>query len=477
MNVCDKYELKSAGGVDFPRLAGSVKITLHNPTTGKNEVIEGHNAPTNALADIFAGNYGGLVNYQNFADIYKTWAGGVLVFKEALDPTIPANYGIPDRVTNEIVAHAGQTPLTSQADDTTRGDPNDVGTVLQADSTKLVFEWSTSQGNAQKISALGLTHTDVGSYGAGVLSEAQKSLVPFVDVGSISRTYEYGDNAVTPFAIDKTNNVAYGFYYSSETTVDIFVTPINATKFKLQGGALLPLSDYTTKTTVTIPTCSRHSAGDCYYHFDLTAGTLTLWRVATEGGATLLQDVINLSTFAVTSSSITVTGVKLWKHRTYQSLSGSNRNIEIPTQAIVYDNKVYVYAYSSDNKRPDEMYSINLANTADIGTITVPDGFIFTNVENSTTARRNTTLGGLIINDSFILNGGSIYPTTWAQAQYSKNYCNAFNNIITPTIGVNVNTSMVSVCKLYLATKYNLAEPIQKTAAQSMTVEYTLTEV
>ena len=479
MRLSDKQDNLLVIGKDYPKIKGNVKLTLHNPTTGKNEVYERHNAPTHALRDIFANNYGGLVNYQNFADLYNTWLGGVLLFASGLDVSTTGwedDYGIPAKTSNACVAHAGQVTLTDQADDLTRGNPDNSGIVLQSGSTKLVWEWGTSAGNGT-ISSLGLTHTDTGSYGCGVLSTAQKSLTPFVDIGCLSRSYSYGDNANAPFAIN--GNVAYGFYYSSATTVDIFVTPINNTKFKLQGGALLPLTDYTTKTTVTIPTCTRNSVGDCYYHFDFTAGTLTLWRVQSEGGTNLLQDVINLSTFAVTSTTITVTGARLWKHRTWQGLSGSNQDITIPTQAIVYNGYLFVYAYStsSDNKRPDKMFKINLANTVDISEVTVPEGFIFTNTNGSTTAKRNASLGGIIVNDSFLINGDSVYPTTFGSIGYSTNYCNAINNIVAPTIGINTSISVVSVCKLYLATKWNLPSAVTKTSAQSMTVEYTLTEV
>lgn len=478
MKLSEQIKALDYNGRDFPLLAGTVKFKLHNVHNGKDEVIEEHNMVTNALADIFAANYGGLLNYQNFAELCDSWLGGVLLFQNALDPSTPNDYGIPARTSNPCVAHAGQTALTDQADDLTRGNPDSSGTVKQVGSVKHVWEWGTSAGNGT-ISSLGLTHSDVGSYGCGVASEAQKLLNPFADIGNMSRSFAYGDNAVTPMAIN--GNLAYSFYYVSSTSVDIFVTPINSNKFKLQGGALLPLTGYTTKTTVTIPSCTRMSAGDIYYHFDFTAGTLTLWRVQTEGGTTLLQDVIDLSTFAVTSSTITVTGAQLWKMM-IRDLSSAYRDwLTLPIEAIVYNNHLFVYGYTSSRVVADKMFIINLANTADISEVDVSD--LNMNFHNGgrdvvRVNLRHTSLGGIIAHDNFIINGDKAFRTSDSYL-YDGNgrYISKQGAVSSPVCGVSTSFNVISACKLYLATKYNLPSAVTKTSAQSMTVEYTLTEV
>lgn len=471
MNVTDRLKKLDFKGRDFPLLKGDVKMTLKNVHNGKTEVFEKHNLVTDALGTIFGANYGGLLNYNSFADLYKTYLGGVLVFANSLgnDAT---DFGIPGRTSNSVTAHAGQTPLTSQSDDTTRGNPDDAETVLTSTSTKLVWEWGTSSGNGQ-ISALGLTHTDTGSFGCGVASTAQGSLDPFAEVGCISKSYAYGDDAVAPLAIN--GNTAYTFYMVNATTVDVFATPINNTSFKLQGASLEPISAYTTKLTATVASCSFTNHGECYYHFDFTNGTLTLWRVPTEGGTTLLQDIISLSDGTVTSSSITVTGGSLWKFRIYGSA------FETPCKAIVSNGFVYVYGYSGGATTPNKMYRIEISTPGNVSEVDTSDFSQFYYPSSTWIGVQNervTTLGDLVIHDNFIINDNKTFGLNQKYLQYNYNraYAN-YGSISSPVFGINESANTISVCKLYLATKFNLDSPVTKNASQSMTVEYTLTEV
>ena len=476
MNVSSRLNPPLMAGRDFPEIQGKVRLVLHNCKNHTDDfVYESHNTATNLLADIFAANHGGLVNYDNFADLYKTWLGGVLVFKNALDPTAVSDYGIPDRITNPITAHAGQTPLTSQADDTTRGNPDDAGTVITANTTKLVWEWGTSAGNGQ-ISAVGLTHTDVGSYGAGVVSTAQASLNPFADIGCISRTYSYGDNASTVLAIY--NNVAYNIYLVDSTTVHIYKTPINCSKFNLQGGSLSPLTDYKTTVTATLPNAyGRRSGGSFYYDFDFANNKAILYGVPTQGGTTLYKDEINLDTGAVTHTSITVTGAKLWQFITLQSLSGSELALACPTRAMVINNHLYVFGYTTQSIRPDKIYSINLSNTADIDEVDTSDFATFNDSNVTSLTKRHAICGGIIVHDGFLINGDKTFGVASSTVRYDQSAPFVMpNSMSSPIFGVGTSTNMVSVSKLYLATKFSLDAPVTKNSSQSMTIEYTLTQ-
>lgn len=495
MFVDERIKALDCKGRDFPILRGDVKLTLKNIYNGKTETVESHNVITDALSDIFGGNYGGLVNYQNFADLYKTYLGGVLLFRDQLDLTTPEAYGIPSESVNPCVAHAGQEPLTSQQDDYKRGNPDDTGTLVLENSTKLTFVWSPSAGNAPKINSLALTHSDVGSYGCGVVSQAQKSLVPFADVGCLSRSFEYGDNSTAVLAIDETTETAYNFYLADSTTVHIYKTPINLAKYKLQGGALLPLTAYTQPTiTATLPTISppdapynREGAGDCYYWFDFANNKLVLFCVPVVLGETLYRDDIDLTTGAVTHSKITVTGAKLYKFKCkeekwYPTVDGTT--MSVPTQALIHDGYLYVYGCSDSTHKvvADTMYKINLANTGDVSEVDTADMGVFTADDYyaswSKTLARHTTLGGLLVQDNFIINGDKVYQTATHTGYRTVNYNYSMpNKISSPVCGVNASMNAVSICKLYLATKYNLPSEIQKTASQSMTVEYTLTEI
>lgn len=475
MDANDKLKALDFRGRDFPLIRGDVKFKLKNVHNGKTEVQEHHNIVTNALADIFGNNYGGLLNYQNFADLYRTWLGGVLLFQNQLDLTSADDYFIPDSATNPIKAHAGQTPLTDQADDLTRGNPDSTGTVLSVNSTKLRWEWGTSAGNGV-ISSLGLTHSDVGSYGAGVISNAQKSLNPFADVGCISQSYTFGDNANAVLGID--GNMAYNIFLVDTTTVHIYKTPINNSKFKLQGSSLTPLTDYTTLVTATLPNAyGRRTGGSFYYDFDFANNKAILYGIPTEGGTTLYKDEISLADGTVTHSTITVTGAKLWQFTTRGSLGA--RDLSCPIRAMVLDNHLYVYGYTTYNTVPNKIFIINLSNTADISEVDTSDFSNF-NPDSSITSltKRHAISGGIIVHDGFLINGGKIFEIASSTINYQYGIPYVLpNSISSPVIGINNSVNTISVCKLYLATKFNLDTPVTKTSAQSMTVEYTLTEV
>lgn len=478
MRLGDTIATGEAKGSDYPRFKGSVKITLKDEVTGEVKTVEKHNLQTDALPDIFKGNFGGLLDYSNFADLFTTYLGGVLVFADPLGSD-PTSYGIPAQTSNACVAHAGQVPLTSQNDDTTRGNPDDTKTVITRDSVKLVWTWSPSAGNAPRISALGLTHSDVGSYGCGRVSQAQRSLTPFVNVGNTSRQYNYADNANAILAID--DNTAYNFYLVDSTTVDIFKTPINNSKFRLQGGALMPQTAYTTKITATIQDYGIYSAGCCYYHFDFTNNKLILFGVDTVGGDTLLKDEIDLTSGAVTSSTITVTGAKLWKFTVKGGLGQDYRYMSIPTPALIHNNNLFLYGYTTDSRVSNKMWRVNLTQTADIAEVDTTDYNDFTGssggVGYSRIGGRYTSLGGLVVQDNFIINGDKTYGLNQQNISFTTG--NIFadpSGISAPVFGENVAANIISVNKCYLATLFNLDSPVEKTPTQSMTVEYTLTQ-
>lgn len=473
--ISDKYKKIDVKGRDYPLLKGDVRFELKNVHNGKTEVYENHNMITNCLADIFEGNYGGLLNYNNFANLYNTWLGGVLAFANPLDISDADAYGIPDRISNPCIAHAGQTNLTDQSDDTTRGNPDSTGTVLASGSTKLCWEWGTSAGNGA-ISALGLTHSDVGSYGCGVTSTAQQSLVPFAEVGCVSGSYSFGDNANAVLGID--GNMAYNIFLVNTTTVHIYKTPINNSKFKLQGSSLVPLNDYSMLVTATLPNAyGRRTGGSFYYDFDFANNKAILYGVLTEGGTTLYKDEISLADGTVTHSTITVTGAKLWQFTTRGSLGA--RDLACPTRAMVLDNHLYVYGYTTYNTVPTKIFIINLSNTADISEVDTSDFSNFNSDNNITSlTKRHAISGGIIVHDGFLINGDKTFglASSTINYQYGIPYVSP-NSISSAVIGINNPANTVSVCKLYLATKYNLPSTVNKNSSQSLRIEYTLQEV
>lgn len=488
MLFSDKYMREEVKKTDFPRFEGKVKFVLHNCQNHKDEfVFEKHNDPTNALADIFAGNYGGLVDYDNFTALFKTWLGGVLVFAGGLDTTSAGwadDYGIPARTSNACVAHAGQTPIGEapydQTDDSTRGNPDNSGMVTSVGSTKMCWEWGTSAGNAPVISSLGLTHTDVGSYGCGVDSEAQRLLDPFANIGCKSKSYTYGDNANTVLGVN--GNMAYTFYlYDDNGTskVHIYKTPMNVNKYKLQGGSLLPITAYTTRVDATLPYSygTGTISGLCYYHWDFTNNKLVLFGVKTEGEDDLYRETIDLDTGNVVHDDLEVTGATLWRFRVRMI---NVVTLTVPTKAIIYNNNLFIYGYTDGVGMANKMYKFNLSNS-DVDAVDVSHFSTFTRAtENSEPLlqSRFSMLGGIIAHDNFLINGDKTFGTvTKGVGRFNSLNFGLPNGLSSPCFGVGEALNSVAVNKLYLATKWNLDSAVSKTNAMSMRVEYTLTEV
>lgn len=158
--------------------------------------------------------------------------------------------------------------------------------------------------------------------------------------------------------------------------------------------------------------------------------------------------------------------------------------MSVPTQALILNGNIYVYGCSDSAHRcvADTLFRINLSNTADIEQIDTDDMSAFTadtyDGDWTKTTGRHASLGGLLVQNSYIVNGGKCYQTAGTTTYRTANYAYSQpNKISSPVCGANISANAISICKLYLATKFNLPQPVQKTASQSMTVEYTLTEV
>lgn len=488
MNVDERLKALDFKGRDFPILRGDVKMTLKNVHNGKKEVYEKHNLVTNALSDIFGKNYGGLINYNNFADLYKTYLGGVLVFASALDDTDATSYGIPAYTTNPVTAHAGQTPMTSQVDDNSRGDADDSALVLQENSVKMAWEWGTNAGNGP-IASLGLTHTDVGSFGCGSRSDGTnptclQSLNPFADVGSVSMSFPYGDNSDSILAIN--GNTAYTLTLTGNTTVKVYKTPVNCVKYKLQGGSLAPITEHTDSITVTLSeSYGRSHNGDLYYWFDFTNDLLYLFGIPTQGGRVVYVDTVDLSNFTdqtATHRSITFADadVKLWKFYLWQQYTETIYD-DRPTKAMIFNNRLYVYGYTTSEYTPNKIHWVDLTNDAIQGSVDVTlfSQFGYRNNTNAyhRIGERFTNLGEIIVHRSFLINGDKVFRVSDGVQQATQMDTLPIEGISSPHIGLTSSVNAISICKLYLATKWNLENAVTKNASQSMTVEYTLTEV
>ena len=81
------------------------------------------------------------------------------------------------------------------------------------------------------------------------------------------------------------------------------------------------------------------------------------------------------------------------------------------------------------------------------------------------------------MHDSFLINGDKVFPVLKKNVSIGAGHIFGNDGISAPCFGLNTSLNSVAVSKLYLATKWTLDSAVTKNASQSMTVEYTLTEV
>lgn len=482
--IKDTVQLQGFSQMKLPKIKGTVEIKLHNPTTGKTEIHRGENMVTNAVADIFACNYCGATDYRKLLPVWQKMYGGVLCFAQSLDVSSSGaanDYFIPDNGVNTVTAHAGQTAYTDQADDTSRGSPSSANMSINDGTVTLSWEWGLSSGNGP-ISALALTHTDVGNAGTGSTSNAFKNMIPCINARAgftfNHDSSDYGKNLVLFVGSD-----GYGYrFYASGHNVTIVKIPLMYEKTGLVAQAPFTDTDQNTSTTITVTTeygaVSNRQMFPMYFY---DKNTNKLWLFYSLGTTTSPSvEEINLSTMTATNRNSSFANLN--------ASVGPLHNWGYTGLVIPYYNgSVYLRKGISSYNTPlcNGFLRVNLSNPADqtnmSATVNPLGGTFAPNTANKVLAGRQ-----------FVINNNVIYPCT-SQDTYSVGHYGDYGGFrdfafMDENVGLallggqffegNTTSSYYNVVsKFYLGTKYNLQTPVQKTPSQSMLITYTLTEV
>lgn len=485
--IKDNIQPQSLGGYKLPKLKGTVEIKLHNPTTGKTEIHRGENMITNAVSDIFASNYCGALDYRKLLPLYNKMYGGILCFSKQLNVDTEQgaadDYFIPDNHQtdgNPVTAHAGQTPFSTQADDYTRGIPSNVtatdGTVTFS------WEWGLSGGNGT-ISALALTHTDVGDAGTGSTSQAFQALKPVINAcyyRDLNNTYWGMPSSDYQTIRVIKDGYAYSFVATTTTNMAITKIPIACEETGLVAGNPFINMDSSL--------CETHNIDVTYLGLTTGSGYIeqpfyfydrnnTVWFLFnTEVSRTFKYMTVNLTTWATTSGTVTTDSVNVGPFL-------SNNYTGCPPAEILFDGTYMYLPRSKANRDGTHNGALRMKlppNQADqtttgfTATSKCLGGFFMPNASNR-----------VLVADSLVINNGTLYPTatdSYWNAYYalSAQPITIYNNKLTSlTLQRNGNGGWyyVGVSKFYLGTKYNLQSAVTKTPSQSMLVTYTLTEV
>lgn len=507
MIIKDKMtRFEAFGRSKFPMLKGHVKLTLRNVHNGKTEVIEGENIVTNAVADMMALNYFGAIDYSKIwgaNGLWKKWFGGVLAYGSA-HPNLDADKYFPQAESdNHLIAHAGQSAIdVEHDDDLRRGNPTPSSFVATDSSMKQVWEWGTTHGNGT-IRALSLCHSDVGDAGLGSTHYAFQNFSPFEQIQNsnlpsvlISATSinnisgQYDDNHCFFFHHGEESDFQLGTVYYNTNKLTVHVRRFPFSKVGL-------FETYTPTTrervfTVTMPFSTYFLPA---YHFDYANKLLWIFNNTTDIGQ-YSTTTVNYCVIDCESEEITTSGTIVSDTENLPPLCCSSGNGNYYDQcrydyAQILKDGNYIYLPTGTVGRwttgdapivtVNGYKKINLSNQSEQSSITFNTG--------RTVYRSVIKDGGLLVQSGTVVNGDVGYDCvdqfpsySESDAYYGWEFASPHRQVTYASPrGTGFREATVATYilanKLLNTTKYNLPSAITKTASQSMTVEYTLTEV
>lgn len=499
----DKTYLTGFNQIRLPKLKGEVKITLHNPTTGKNEVVEGENIITNAVRDIYLNNYLGQADYNKTMPLWSNWFGGVLCYENAF--TVDSQTGKPDpddyfiqgEAVNSCVAHAGGSVIpTEHDDDLLRGSPTTSAFQYTATSVKQVWEWLPSHGNSNKnISAISLTHKDTGDAGIGTPYWAFQNFTPFVDIKSAGLENTTGAlNKPDNINIQFDDNHGLFFHIGESTDVSVWnnlqtdklTVCIRKLPYFKAGLYETVHADMEYEETFTVTLSFNLYANPCYW-FDYENKKLWIFSNVT-GWCAYSKTTINYAVIDCESEDVDSEGTIVSDDNDLMAMP-MVRNAsfsEIYNPNIVREGNYFYFPTSSGANYGNNVIAIT-PNLTGYKKINITNQADQTFLEFNATHQRyefSTKCGGLILTEGQVFNGVKGYACqVLSQNEGNTHAISQPNKISTYTTPMYsqyygyTQARHILACKMVNTSKWNLPTPVQKSASQSMAIEYTLTEV
>lgn len=478
MKIQDRTNKGAIGGFNLPKLHGRTKITLTDVRTGEKEVIEKDNMVTDEVANIYANNLFGAMDYSKVMPL-RDMFGGVLVFDDTQDTSLLFP---PDEDTNGLVANCGMDSHISAS--TTRGNFNGALSEMVVSDTgyKFVFDFATNQGNGTWKS-ISLCNKFGGSVGTkpieaiadasliGVCSNRTKKLATGVNIPF--STYYY---ALVKINLTTGTGIQVVLDGSDLTLNEVSLC---TSKVGINNTADRTIDETVGEAIVTDThsiTLSR-SYDKQYAAICCDSSYLYVIEPNADAGTTLYIDKIDLSDWSVTTTTITDANMSLARVRTskYRDYCYSVR---------VCLSGGYLYWQKSDKRT---FYKINLSNAADISELT-----------STLTADIDEDFGqvefgeGFIVGANYFINGDTVYPMT--KENVSAIHGGAFPDGTKPIVRIikdgsqmygwayiyddlytNTIYAFVPFPRLYLGTIQNLNSAVVKDNTKTAQIEYTIT--
>lgn len=490
-------------------LHGSATIELTN-ADGSKQIVKHDNMITNAVNDMltsFRGEMPLVMRMASTGDSFvKHLFGGIMLFNERLTDD-PADYAIN---TTKITGYASQDAYNGT--DLSRGSANLAESGLQEDgSYKLVFDFSTSQGNGT-IQSIGLCPNVMGQIGATDKKDSANLIEHTMKVGTLPPFDGNGrllDNSGVTEGMGNWSfrivaiigDIAYAInhynIYASETDLIANGGVLKLYKFKL-GAFSVGLNNNVGRATyiecidVQLPSDFINTLAKSYYlvsyYFDVDNKKLIVFPcyIKTDvpvNGTVMYLDIDFANDMAITKHTFTNTTAGVIKAGLYY---GFKENY--PSDQILYILKEHIVlvTYVSSKYR---MYVINRSDNAKVVEAKL-DGESFEPFNSSGTP--GCGFAPMYVNDNVLVFSRQIsssysyynYMIDLTTGEVKETNCTRFYSSYTVSFG---NKASIVYCNNYLAyhsnlnpfiltTKNNLDTPVVKTASQTMKITYTLTE-
>lgn len=449
-------------------LKGRTRITLTNVHTGKKEVVESDNMVSNAVADILSNNFCGLANFTN-GNVMPFWNlfGGLMLFRDTITESA-SNYNIPSDDVNPMIGHAGQTPHATAS--IYRGNPNGGETIFTDNSVKFVWDFFTNQGNGQ-ISCCSLVPKTLGDMGIKPFDATQNPIRAFGNSSVYNSTFD--EARAVQYPVDFANDgQTYYSVWMSGTSFKEKTVKHDLWKFGI-------MRDSSTWNVVNTRTATIRAGSNKFFFLDANY----YYACCVTSATTIQIDKIARSDFAVTTADITISGASLY--------TGTIDNANSWMPLFAFDS-TYLYFPASSL---DHFIKINLSTPADIlelsGTLSEINLGKLNSQGSNGEQRMNPVVlsSGIVVGDNYIINGQKNYPIKQTAAigmqsayiSYSgwldvvRHGSAAYGHAL-QTYDSSRWSGQVNVLFPYFLSTINNIEPITKSTAQTMKVEYTLQE-
>lgn len=166
MDLQDKMSKQPIKGLKLSNLKGHAKIIVRNADGTIAQQVEADNVVTNAVRDIFANDYLGMLDPSTCTPLWEKWYGGCLIYSSQHNNLDPNDYYIRNDYMQYCVAHAGHDNPDDLADDPNRGFYDTSSEVKTKNSIKQVWTWGPDAGYIN-VSAISLCNESLGNVGTG----------------------------------------------------------------------------------------------------------------------------------------------------------------------------------------------------------------------------------------------------------------------------------------------------------------------